>query len=178
MLQTPSQTHYGFQKCWTLTSLKLQIFRSSGAVNRRLDLLRVLFVAREIVRSSRIRSCSAEGETAGVEVHLGEAEVLERCGQGEGGLERHVTQQVTLLTPLLKLERRVIQHLPMSIAHTLHLQPVQLTTQTDQLTRQPLVLQLHLPLTHTHTRRGKLCYILVNATKFINVYKRKSIIYC
>lgn len=85
-------------------------------------------------------------EASGVDVHLGEAQVLERGGQGECGLHGDVAQQVRLLAALLQLVRRVVQHLLVSVAHLLHFQPVDLPAQVDQLAGQAVVLDLHLPL--------------------------------
>lgn len=85
-------------------------------------------------------------EASGVDVHLGEAQVFQRGGQGEGGLHGDVAQQVRLLAALLQLVCGVVQHLLVPVAHLLHFQPVDLPAQTNQLTGQTVVLHLHLPL--------------------------------
>lgn len=87
----------------------------------------------------------AEGEASGVDVHLGEAQVFEGGGQGEGGLHGDVAQQVGLLAALLQLVGGVVQHLLVPVADLLHLQPVDLPPQADELTGQAVVLDLHLP---------------------------------
>lgn len=88
----------------------------------------------------------AQREASGVDVHLGETQVFERRGQGEGSLHGDVAQQVGLLAALLQLVRGVVQHLFVTVAHLLHLEPVDLPTQTDQLPGQAVVLDLHVSL--------------------------------
>ena len=85
-------------------------------------------------------------ETPGVDVHLGQPQVFQRGGQSKCGLHGDVTQKVRLLLALLQLIRRIVQHLLVSVTDLLHFQPVDLHTQTDQLTGQTVVLDLHLPL--------------------------------
>lgn len=85
-------------------------------------------------------------EASGVDVHLGEAQVLERRGEGECGLQGDVAEQVRLLVALLQLVRGVVQHLLVPVAHLLHLEPVDLGAQVDELAGQAVVLDLHLPL--------------------------------
>lgn len=72
--------------------------------------------------------------------------MFERRGQSEGRLHGDVTEQVGLLAALLQLVRGVVQHLFVAVAHLLHLQPVDLPAQADQLPGQDVVLDLHLPL--------------------------------
>lgn len=76
-----------------------------------------------------------EGEASEVNVHLGEAKVFEGGGEGEGSLHGDVTEQVRLLATLLQLVGGVVQHLLVAVTHLLHLQPVDLHTQADQLAR-------------------------------------------
>lgn len=91
-------------------------------------------------------SGSAQREPPGVDVHLGEAQVLQRHGESEGRLHGDVAQQVQLLPALLQLVGGVVQHLLVAVAHLLHFQPVDLPAQADQLAGQTVVLHLHLPL--------------------------------
>lgn len=72
--------------------------------------------------------------------------MFERGGQSESGLHGDVTQQIRLLATLLQLVGGVVQHLLVAVAHLLHFQPVDLAAETDQLTGQKVVLDLHLPL--------------------------------
>lgn len=88
----------------------------------------------------------AQGEASGVDVHLGEAQMFERGGQGESCLHGDVTQQVGLLPALLQLVGGVVQHFLVAVAHLLHLQPVDLPAQADELAGQAVILDLHLPL--------------------------------
>lgn len=88
----------------------------------------------------------AQREASGVDVHLGETQVFERRGQGEGSLHGDVAQQVGLLAALLQLVRGVVQHLFVAVAHLLHLEPVDLPAQADQLPGQAVVLDLHVSL--------------------------------
>lgn len=85
-----------------------------------------------------------EGEASEVNVHLGEAKVFEGGGEGEGSLHGDVTEQVRLLATLLQLVGGVVQHLLVAVTHLLHLQPVDLHTQADQLPSQTVVLEPHL----------------------------------
>lgn len=92
------------------------------------------------------RHILAQGEASGVDVHLGEAQMFERGGQGESCLHGDVAQQVGLLPALLQLVGGVVQHLLVAVAHLLHLQPVDLPAQADELAGQAVILDLHLPL--------------------------------
>lgn len=89
---------------------------------------------------------SAEGEPSGVDVHAGDADVLERHGEQEGSLGRDVTEQVRVFLAALEAEGSVVQHLLVLVAGLLHLQLVQLRPQAHQLLRQALICSLHLPL--------------------------------
>lgn len=72
--------------------------------------------------------------------------MLQGGGQSKGGLHWNVTEQVRLFPALLQFVGSVVEHLLVTVADLLHLQPVDLTPQTDELTGQTVVLDLHLPL--------------------------------
>jgi len=88
----------------------------------------------------------AEGEPPGVDVHAGDADVLEWHGEQEGSLGGDVAEQVRVFLAALEAEGSVVQHLLVLVAGLLHLQPVELRPQPHQLLRQALVRSLHLPL--------------------------------
>lgn len=113
---------------------------------------------REDLTSATPGSGLTQGEAPGVDVHLGETQVFEGGGQGEGCLHGDVTQQIRLFLALLQLVRRVVQHLLVPVADLLHLQPVDLPTQADQLAGQAVILDLHLPLwtREQHLKVGEL----------------------
>lgn len=72
---------------------------------------------------------SAQRETARVDVHACDANVLEGCGQEERHLGWDVTQQVRVLFTALQLEGGVVQHLLVLVTGLFHLQSVDLSTQ-------------------------------------------------
>lgn len=111
----------------------------------------------QVDTTSGPRAGLTQGEAPGVDVHLGEAQVFERGGQGESCLHGDVAQQIRLFPALLQLVRGVVQHLLVPVANLLHLQPVDLPAQADQLAGQAVILDLHLPLwIQEHVKVGKL----------------------
>lgn len=91
---------------------------------------------------------STQREPAGVDVHLGDPDELERRGEAEGAHEGEVAEEVGELIPLLQLVRGVVEHALVQVAGLLDLQLVDVAAKAHELPRQLLVLQAHFCLKH------------------------------
>lgn len=139
------------QVYYTVKRAMLLFFDSVGRWSVK-PLLNCLFSPQNMIMTELLQL--AEREPAGVDIHLGDADELQRGREPEPGSDRALERQVRHLVLLLQAERGVVEHPAVQVTRLLDLQLADVAAKLHELPGQLLVLQAHVCLRERNKDHG------------------------